>query len=313
MPNIEKGDSRVFWCGVNISDMDSVKNGEAIMRANDEKVQGFRKLYEQFVVIPDAWDIVSAVILEQCGYKAISTTSAGLGLAVGCPVDDAISRNEMVRVVTGICRAVTVPVSVDLESGYSDTASGVEETTRAVIEAGVVAVAIEDSDGVPGKALRPAEEHAERIRAARRAAEKAKISLFINGRSDGFWINDDIPEEEKVREAIRRGNLYLAAGADGIFISGNKAFSPEIVRALVAGLRGPLNVLVYPNGPSISELGRLGVRRITLGSLPMRAQAGFLKHVISKVRETGDLSALSEYGIPMKDLNNLVRAFWQSR
>ncbi len=282
------------------------------MRASEEKFSIFRKLAEKFLVVPDAWDIVSAIIMENCGYPAISTTSAGLGLALGCPAEDVISRSEMVRVVGDICRAVKVPVSVDLESGYADSADGVEETTHEVIEAGVVAVSLEDSDGVPGKALRPAEEHAERIRAAKRAAEKHKVALFVNGRSDGFWINDGVPDSEKAREAVRRGNLYLAAGADGVFISGNKAFSSELISTLVSGLKGPLNVLVYPKGPGLSELERLGVRRATLGSGPMRAQTGFLHHLLTRVREDRDLSLLDQYGIPTKELNKLVKPYWQS-
>lgn len=283
------------------------------MRASESKFCDFHKLHERFFVLPDAWDIMSAVILEHCGYKAISTTSVGLGFALGCPGDTAISKDEMLQMVTAICRAATVPVSVDLESGYADTAAGVEDVVREVIQAGAVAVALEDSDGIPGKALRPAEEHAERIRAARRAADKEKAPLFINGRTDGFWINDDIPNDIKTHEAIRRGNLYLSAGADGVFISGHKPIPADIVGALAKGFDRPFSTLIGSSGPSITEFERLGVRRLHLGSLPTRAQYGYLKQAIERVRDHGDASLLNQYAIPTKDINGLVRPFWQSR
>ena len=283
------------------------------MRASESKFRDFHKLHERFFVLPDAWDVISAVILEHCGYKAIATTSVGLGFALGCPGDTAISKDEMLTMVTAICRAATGGVSVDLESGYADTAGGVEDVVREVIQAGAVAIALEDSDGIPGKVLRPAEEHAERIRAARRAADKEKVPLFINGRTDGFWINDDIPNDIKTREAIRRGNLYRAAGADGVFISGFKAIPADVIEALVRGIDGPFSSLISANGPTIAEFERLGVRRVHLGSLPTRAQYGYLKQALERLRDHGDASLLNQYAIPTREINSLLRSYWQSR
>ncbi len=282
------------------------------MKADAALFAEFRRLTQDFIIVPDAWDIMSAVVMQTCGYKAISTTSVGLGFAIGAPADIIIPRDDMLRVVRDICAAVKVPVSVDLESGYADTIDGVEEVVRMTIDAGAAAVALEDSDGVPGKALRPAEEHAERIRAARRAADKEKVALFINGRSDCFWLNDGKSDADKVAESIRRGNLYLDAGANGVFISSSRPLSPAILRELASGLRGPLSVLFSSPEIPVADYAGLGVKRLILGSLPMRAQTGYMMKALNAVKDTGDSSGFQQFAIPTKDINGLVRPFWQT-
>jgi 2-methylisocitrate lyase-like PEP mutase family enzyme len=283
------------------------------MRASDEKFRAFRDLRQRFSVLPEAWDVVSAAVIDSCGFPAIGTTSVGLGLALGCPSDTAISKDEMLQVVTAICAIARAPVCIDLESGYADTAAGVGAVVREVIEAGAIGFNIEDSDGIPGKDLRPADEHAERIGAARRVADEEKALLYIVGRTDSFWLlNDDRPDEAKAQESIERANLYLSAGADAIFISGRTGLSEAVLRALIAGIDGPVNTLASAKGLSVADFERLGVRTLHLGSLSMRAQTGYLKRCIERLRE-GDLALQTEFAIPTKDINELVRPYWQSR
>jgi len=283
------------------------------MRASIQTFEAFRKLHERFFVLPDAWDIMSAVLIEHCGYPAVSTTSVGLGFALGCPGDTAISKDEMIKAVAQICSFVTIGVAVDLESGYADTPGGVEQVVGEVIEAGAVGVALEDSDGIPGKALRPAEEHAERIRAARRAAERAGVPLYINGRTDPFWINDGVADEIKMREAIRRSEIYLAAGADGMFISGYKAIPGPVIAQMVAAIKAPFSTLTSTNGPSVAEFERLGVRRLHPGSLPTRALWGMLESAFVALRERGDLSQFNQNAPATRDINQVLRPLWQAR
>ena len=283
------------------------------MRASEQKFKDYKALRQEFSILPEAWDVLSAAIIDSCGFPAIGTTSVGLGLALGCPGDTAISKDEMIQVVTAICRAVRVPVCVDLESGYADSESGVEDVVREVIDAGAVGFNIEDSEGIPGKGLRDAEEHADRIRACRRAAEKEKVPLYIVGRTDSFWLlNDDSPEEELVKASIRRANLYLAAGADAIFVSARAGLTVDVIRALVVGIDGPFHTLTSPKVPSVSEFERLGVRTLHMGSMSTRAQTGYLKQALERLRE-GDLSLHKQFAIPTKEINEMVRPYWQSR
>lgn len=283
------------------------------MRASDQIFQDFIKLHDRFFVLPDAWDIMSTVAIRHCGYPAVSTTSVGLGFDLGCPGDIAISKDQMLSMVGAICRAAQCGVSVDLESGYADTPEGVAGVVGEVIELGATGIALEDSDGIPGARLRPAEEHAERIRAARRAADRARVPLFINGRTDGFWINDGIPDDEKATEALRRSRLYLDAGADGIFISGYKAIPAPIIARLIGGIPAPFSTLVSAGGPSIAEFRQLGVRRLHLGSLPTRAQYGFLEQALQRVRTDDDTALFNQHALPTKAMNELFRPFWNSQ
>lgn len=283
------------------------------MRAPTERFQAFHKQSEKFFVIPDAWDVMSAVVLYHSGYESVSTTSVGLGFALGCPGDTMISKDEMLQMVRAICKASPLPVSVDLESGYADNADDVEDVVRETIEAGAAAIALEDSNGIPGKGLRPAEEHAERIRAARRAADKAGVKLFINGRTDPFWNNDGVADDIKAKESIRRANLYIEAGADGAFISGFKPIAADTLKTLVQGLKAGLSTLIGAGGPSVDEMEKIGVRRLHLGSLPTRAQFGYLTQAIKEMRENRDPGLLNKYAIPTKDINALVRPYWQTR
>jgi 2-methylisocitrate lyase-like PEP mutase family enzyme len=283
------------------------------MQASNETFAAFRKLHERFFVLPDAWDVMSAILIEHCGYPAVSTTSVGLGFALGCPGDIAISKDEMLDVVGHISSAVKVGVAVDLESGYADTPEGVERVVAEVIAAGAVGVALEDSDGIPGMALRPAEEHAGRIRAARRAADRAGVALFINGRTDPFWMNDGVSDDDKAREAIRRSQIYLEAGADGMFISGYKAIPAPIVARMVQAIKAPFSTLMSAGGPSIAEFEQLGVKRLHSGSLPTRALWGMLDRAFVAMRDQGDLSLCFQYAPTTKQINEVMRPRWQAQ
>ena len=283
------------------------------MKSDKAKFETFRKLHDGFLVLPGTTDLLSALMLNACGYPAVATTSVGLGYAVGCPQSEAISKELMLEIVGNICRAVSVPVELDFESGYSDTAEGVEESVKEVIDLGVVAVRLEDSIGIPGKGMRPPEEHAERIRAARRAGDKAGVPLFITGRTDPFWNEDGATLEAKIQESITRGNIYLDAGADAMFISGNKVMSKETIGALVHGLKGQFATCYRAGGPSIRELRELGVHRLTMGSLLACSQLGYMEKALSQVLHNDDPSLLEQFAIPARRANDLVTGYWANR
>jgi 2-methylisocitrate lyase-like PEP mutase family enzyme len=206
------------------------------------------------LVLQNAWDVTSATMfagLEGC--RALATSSAAIAEAHGYPDGERIPREEMLDVVARIARAVDVPVTADPEAGYGDPAA----TAEGAIEAGAVGLNLEDGMG-------PVEEHMTRIRVVRAVAEERGVPLVINARTDVFLHGDG-----DVDEAVRRGNAYLEAGADCVFpIMVEEA---EAIRRLAAEIRGPINVLHRQGIPSVAELERLGVARVSVGSGLYRA------------------------------------------
>ncbi|WP_326784353.1 isocitrate lyase/PEP mutase family protein [Streptomyces sp. NBC_00151] len=212
------------------------------------------------LVLANAWDAVSARIVEEEGAAAVATTSAGLAWALGAADGDRLDRGDSLAAVARIAAVVRVPVSADIESGYASDAQGVGDTVRAVLAAGAVGVNIEDAlYGEGAGPLRPRAEQAERIAAVRAAADAAEVPLFVNARVDTF-----LRGAGGVEETLERAAAFLAAGADGVFVPGT--VDPATVKALVEGIEGPVNVLVGPGAPSVDELAALGVARISAGS-----------------------------------------------
>lgn len=280
------------------------------MKSDVQKFEQFRKAHSSFIVLPGAADLLAAIMLQETGFPAVATTSVALGYAVGCPQSKAISKDLMFDIVGKICRAVTIPVSIDFEDGYSETTEGVAENTRKVIDLGVVALRIEDSDGIPGKGLRPAEEHAERIRIVRRTADEMGVPLFITGRSDPFWNDDGVSVSDKADESVRRGNIYVEAGADAIFVSSRLPMSRETVATLVGGIKAPFATMYNTSGLSIAELKELGVRRLSMGALAISAQLGFLEEGLKEVMTHGTTDLFSKYKLPPARMSGLVDKFW---
>lgn len=277
------------------------------MRARQELFETFKALHADLFVIPPTWDVLSAVALHAAGYKAIATSSVSMGFAHGVTSEEVISFDLMVESVTRITGAVDIALSIDMESGYADTEAGLADNVRRLIEAGVVGLNLEDNSDKPGSALVPPDHHADRIRIIRRVAEEEGVPLFINARTDSFWIMDDVPVEEKVRESIARGNHYLKAGADGVFVSGPK-IPAAAIGPLAAGISGPLNLLMQPEWPGLPELRQLGLKRLSLGSWHLRSVFGFMGEVLARLRDRGDFDLLREYSKPTRLIDQAVEA-----
>ena len=224
----------------------------------------FRRLHSQRpLVLPNAWDASSARVIERAGALAIATTSAGVAWAHGHGDGQRLEREQMIVAIREIVRAVRVPVTADIEGGYgSGSANDVTITVRAVIEAGAVGINLEDSPGLNGEALLSPELHAARIRAARAAAQSLGADLLINARTDVFLCQVGSPES-RLGEAIRRANLYRAAGADCLFVPG--VIDAATISELVNGIDAPVNVMAGPGAPTLAQLGELGVARVSLG------------------------------------------------
>ncbi|MFG2953292.1 isocitrate lyase/phosphoenolpyruvate mutase family protein [Streptomyces sp. NPDC048291] len=251
------------------------------------------------LVLPNAWDVTSARLVEDVGAAAVATTSAGLAWALGAADGDRLDRDRALTAVARIAEAVRVPVTADIETGYAPDAAGVGDTVRAVIAAGAVGVNIEDALYGSGEGpLRAVPEQAERIAAAREAADAAGVPLFVNARIDTF-----LSGAGGVAETLERASAFLAAGADGVFVPG--VVDPDALKMLVAGVDGPLNVMAGPGAPAVADLAALGVARISIGSAIAQAAHAAVRRAARELLETGTYESLTD-GLGYGDLNDLL-------
>lgn len=258
----------------------------------------------KILVLPNAWDVSSARIFEDAGFPAIGTTSAGIANSLGYPDGQRISRGEMLAVVRGIAEAVNVPVSADMEAGYGITPDEVAETTREVISAGAVGMNLEDAIAGSLDSLADTNLQNEIIHAVVEASKRAGVPLVLNARTDIF-LNSIGPAETRLERALDRLNSYHAAGAQSLFAPGVK--DKDTIARLTRGVHGPLNILATIGTPPVAELEQLGVRRVSLGSGPMRATLGLVQRMARQIREEGVFSLMTDGALPYADANRLVQ------
>jgi 2-methylisocitrate lyase-like PEP mutase family enzyme len=268
-----------------------------------QRAEALRELHAgpRLLILPNAWDVVTARLVEAAGFPAIATTSAGIAWALGYPDGERISRGEMLAVIRRISTAVQVPVTADVEAGYGSSPAAAAETARGVIAAGAVGLNLED--GTPAGDLLDAGLQVERIRAAREAGATARVPLVINARTDAFEVKAWDPAR-RFAEAVRRATAYHAAGADCLFVP--HVSDGETIGRLARELPGPLNVIAGPPAPPLGELERLGVRRASLGPRVVQAALGTVRRVVAELRERGTYEALTDLMIPFAELQQLV-------
>ena len=236
------------------------------------------------LVMPNPWDVVSAVVLADMGFAALATTSAGIAFARGYPDGQRIPRHEMIGEIERIVRAVDIPVTADLESGYGETPEDVAETISLALAAGAVGANIEDS--YPDHPDRQYEsgQAVERIKAARAAADGLGVHFVINARCDNF-LPGRPRSAELIADAVERLNAYKLAGADCLYTPW--VGDAETIAVLVRKLEGPLNILAGPDTVPIPELKQLGVRRVTTGGGLYRSCLGTLGKAARELQELG--------------------------
>lgn len=249
------------------------------------KAQAFRKMHDRSVilVLPNAWDAVTARVFGRLGFAAVATTSGGVAWSLGYADGEHAPLAEIVAATGRIAGAVHVPVTADIEAGYGATPEDVADTVRAVIGAGAVDINLEDGLHAPG-ALRELEAVAERIRAAREVAAAAGVPLVINARTDTYMLKYGASGAERFDETVRRANAYLAAGADCIF--------PIGLGALVKALDAPINVAARPGMSGLAELARFGVARVSTATRFAILALSALERAVKELRESGRFESL---------------------
>jgi len=211
-------------------------------------------------LLPNAWDVASAVLLGEAGFPAIGTTSLAVNAAAGLIDGTATGRAQTMALASTIVPRVSVPVTVDLEGGYSDDPKEVAELAAELASIGVVGINLEDV-GVDGQ-LRPPAVQAAIIGAVLAAAP----DLFVNARTDLYWLNIGLPDG-RLAETIQRLRAYQDAGARGVFVP---ALTPlAAIAAVTEQVRLPLNVLWHPD-IATARLAAAGVARVSTGSAPYR-------------------------------------------
>ena len=258
-----------------------------------DKAERFRTLHRgpKVLVLPNAWDVVSARIFEEAGAAAIATTSAGVAFTLGYPDGQKISRDLMLAAVARIAAKVKVPVTADVESGYGERPEDVAETARAVIEARAVGLNVEDAVHHGGGALLDLSLQLEKIAAIREIGKQLGVPLVVNARTDVYLLAFGEPES-RYDEAVRRLAAFRDAGADCLFVPGVRDIST--IGRLVRDLAHPVNILAGPGSPSIPELQKVAVARVSLGSSAMRATLGLARRIGQEVLSEGTYRALAD-------------------
>lgn len=261
------------------------------------KTDAFQALHQgKILILPNAWDVASARIVEQAGFSAVATTSAGIAFTLGYPDGQRISREEMLAVVGRVARAVELPVTADVEAGYGDRPEDAALTARDVLAAGAVGMNLEDAAGDPQHPLLDLPLQVERVKAVR------ELPIVLNARTDVYLLEVGAPEK-RYDEALRRVAAFRDAGADCVFVPGLR--DAATIGRLVHDLQCPVNVLAGPGSPPVPELQKLGVARVSVGSAAMRATLGLLRRIAAELNSAGTYATLED-AIPFADVNRMM-------
>ncbi|HMD09650.1 MAG TPA: isocitrate lyase/phosphoenolpyruvate mutase family protein [Candidatus Acidoferrum sp.] len=275
------------------------------IKVQAEKAEKLRKLHHgpRVLALPNAWDVVSARILEEVGHPAIATSSAAVAFSLGYPDGQRISGREMLDAVARISRAVRVPVTADLESGYGKTPEEIADFTKAMVASGAVGLNFEDVTGDDESTHVELELQVKKIHAIRETAAAMGVPIVINARTDVYLMPIG-PEATRFERTVERLRAYRNAGADCLFVPG--LCDREIIAKLVKALDAPLNILASPGCPSLDELEKIGVARVSAGSSAMRAAMGAFQRVAKDWLAHGSYDSLHQVTIPYAELNQMM-------
>ncbi|MCR5878289.1 isocitrate lyase/phosphoenolpyruvate mutase family protein [Phenylobacterium sp. J367] len=253
------------------------------------RAETFAKLHRDgILVLPNAWDAASAALMADAGAKAVATSSAAVAWAHGYPDGDALPMEKVIATVAGIVRSVDLPVTCDFEGGYTDDPAELAANIARVLDAGAVGINFEDGGRDPDL-------HARKVAAARAAADRAGVPLFINARTD-VYLRGLAEGEAAFDETVRRAKLYAEAGASGIFTPGAK--DEALIGRLAAAIPLPLNIMLLPGLAPAPRLAELGVRRLSSATAPFRLAYASLAKGIAAYLATGEAAAFAADPLP---------------
>jgi 2-methylisocitrate lyase-like PEP mutase family enzyme len=255
------------------------------------QAERFRNLHRgpSLLLLPNAWDAISARIFAAAGFPAVATTSGGVAWALGYADGEEAPWHEVVAATARIVRATPAPVTADIEAGYGDTPEAVASSIAEIIGVGAVGVNLEDGTPRGTAPIRTVADAARRIAAAREAASAAAVPIVINARTDLYLRNIGDPAT-RFDETVERGRAYLAAGADCFYPIG--LYDRDTIGRLVKALAAPININVRAGLPSVAELEALGVARASTASQIALMAATTTRQIAEELKESGRFDAL---------------------
>jgi 2-methylisocitrate lyase-like PEP mutase family enzyme len=277
----------------------------ATVTAANAKSRRLRELVHapEILVMPGAYDVLSALLFEQMGFKAIQGTSGGIAAALGYPDGEVMSRDQFIEITGTFAGAVSVPVNADGERGYGDE-DEIKETVRRLIATEVAGMNLEDgAGGKPGGARGLVElpQQLQKIKAIMETKRALGSEFFLNARVDAFHVITD--PKKALDEAIQRGNAYAEAGGDCIFYL--FVHSADIIGRLAKEVKAPISILAGPQAPTVSELQDLGVARVSYGSGFLKAAIGGARKLAQEILEQGTITTLKE-GMQTPEITALI-------
>lgn len=258
-----------------------------------QAIARFRQLHTSgCFLLPNPWDAGSARYLEQAGFQAVATTSAGFAFSRGLPDSaTALSRADVLEHVRAIVAATALPVNADFQAGYAETPEGVAESVRLCVATGVAGLSIEDATGDPAAPLYPADVALERVRAARAAIDEGPAPVLLTERCEAWLVGH--PDARAL--ALERLIAFAEAGADCLYAPGLRT-AEDIAELVQAVAPRPVNVLVSAPSPTmtVARLAGLGVRRISVGSALARVAWGAFMRAADEMAQAGTFHALGD-------------------
>lgn len=273
------------------------------MNSQSSAIEVFRALHAaDCFILPNPWDVGTAVYLQHVGFKALATTSAGFAFAQGLPDSvSAIPRDLMLAHFREIVEATSLPVNADFQTGYADEPESVAANVALCIATGVAGLSIEDASGDIATPLYDFSLAVDRIKAARAAIDASGIHVILTARCEAWLVGDPAP----LRTSLERLVAFADAGADCLYAPG--VSKPEEIAAIVKAVAPrPVNLLVSTNNCdlSVSQLADLGVRRISVGTALARVAWGAFVRAARSIKETGRFDSLAD-AAPFAELNDL--------
>jgi 2-methylisocitrate lyase-like PEP mutase family enzyme len=252
------------------------------------------------LLLPNPWDLGSAKLLASLGFQALATTSSGFAATLG-RLDGAVSREEALAHAAAIAEATGLPVTADLENGFGDDPAEVAETLRLALEAGLAGCSVEDFSGRKDAPIYDTNLATERIAAAAQIAHAGPVHLVLTARAENY-----LRGRPDLADTIARLQAYQEAGADVLYAPGLTEL--EDIRQVVAAVDRPVNVLVRPGVPAVSELARAGVRRVSVGGAFAFAALGAVVQAASELAEEGTYGFSERAAIGVKAVRSAFTA-----
>ena len=271
-----------------------------------EKANQFYQLHhsDKLLILPNIWDSLGALLLENMGYPAVATASASIAFSRGFNDGEQIPFEELLVILERIATNINLPVTADIESGFADNEKRLAENIRQVIKTGIVGINFEDTDKKTGT-LYSIETQCKRIKVIKKIAAEMDMPLFVNARTDVYVRGKGLDTAEaKLEETIKRGIAYKNAGADCFF---PLAVQREIdIKGIAGQLEMPVNIILIPGVPSIDALHKTGVKRISLGPGFLKIAIQAMKNLATKLQNYEGLEEIAGNTITSDYLIKLV-------